>query len=136
MKADYSQDFQGMPKSLENARLSVSQYLHACTLFTNNQIIDTEIALGEVLQNIVRYGYSGGDPKKAIRIQITQRDSLLIFEIKDFAEPIRDLGFLTKSYAPSEYGKMGINLIKKIASIYTIDAETDGNLHTLIFIRK
>jgi len=134
MKADYSMDFQGVPKALEKARLSVSQYLHACTLLTNNQIIDTEIALGEVLQNIVRYGYSGGDSNKVIRIKITQRDSLLIFEIKDFAEPILDLGFLTKSHAPSEFGKMGINLIKKIASIYTIDVETDGNLHTLVFI--
>jgi anti-sigma regulatory factor (Ser/Thr protein kinase) len=134
MKADYSMDFQGVPKALEKARLSVSQYLHACTLLTNNQIIDTEIALGEVLQNIVRYGYSGGDSNKVIRIKIAQRDSLLIFEIKDFAEPILDLGFLTKSHAPSEFGKMGINLIKKIASIYTIDVETDGNLHTLVFI--
>jgi len=136
MCSDYSKAFQGTPQELDKARRSISEYLQNSLRLGRSQIIDIEIAVGEVIQNIVRYGYCGGNPEKNYQIQIFHEDSHLRFEIKDFAEPIQHLDFLSKKYEPSEGGKMGISIINKIVSNYSIHPQSDGNLHTLTILKN
>ena len=133
MKEEYFQEFQGVPNSLTKARDSMSNYLKSNSKLSSSQIVDVEIAFGEVIQNIVRYGYKGGQAEKTYKIWITNKQNLLKVLIKDSATPIQDLSFLTDRHLPSELGKMGISLINKIASNYTIIPQSDGNLHTLEF---
>jgi hypothetical protein len=53
--------------------------------------------------------------------------------VTDSAQPLTDLGFLNHQHAASEKGGMGLTLIHKITSKYSISALKEGNLHELFF---
>ena len=134
MEAHFSESFEGTVKSLALARKSTKNFLENVLLLQKSQIIDIEIALGEVIQNIVRYGYYGGDENKNYCIEINTKVFLLQIKVKDQAQPLKDLSFLTKAFLPNETGGMGLSIIKKLVTNYSIEPQIDGNLHSLDFI--
>jgi anti-sigma regulatory factor (Ser/Thr protein kinase) len=93
--------------------------------------MDLEIALGELLQNIVRHE-SCPAGKATFSIEMSFLGLDLQVQVIDSCEPLADLSFLTKSHQPTENGGMGISLINKIASTYTINAIGKGNIHKLV----
>ena len=133
MEVHFSESFEGTVESLAQARKSTKNYLENVLLLQKSQIIDIEIALGEVLQNIVRYGYFGGDKNKSYSLEIIKKELLLKITAKDYARPIDDLSFLTKAFQANESGGMGLSIIKKLTTSYSIEPQIDGNLHILNF---
>ena len=118
--------------SLSAARTDVVRALLQTTRHNRKQLIDVEIALGELLQNIVRHELPRpGGSTLSVEVSTTGRD--LCVAISDDCEPVTDLSFLELSRAPSELGGMGLNLIKKISSSYSLVSAGGKNLHTLRF---
>jgi anti-sigma regulatory factor (Ser/Thr protein kinase) len=93
-----------------------------------------KIALGEVLQNIIRHGYKNKlSQKDFIEIQYQILQKKLIFIIRDYSHPCDPQKFLNKHFSPNESGHMGLSIIKKLTDDFSINPLPDGNETTLIF---
>jgi len=83
------------------------------------------ILLSEVIQNIYRHAYEKLDNQK-IDIEWSTDQKYIDFIIHDDARSI-DLSFLNKEFEPSEDGKMGLRIIKKIAKQFSIKHKPQGH---------
>jgi anti-sigma regulatory factor (Ser/Thr protein kinase) len=120
------------PAAVGVARAEVMQALARLAVHEPSRL-DVEIALGEVLQNIVRYADFSQKPMRKFDIEAIQNHQNLSLRVTDSAQPLIDLGFLNHQHAASEKGGMGLTLIHKITSKYSISALKEGNLHELFF---
>jgi anti-sigma regulatory factor (Ser/Thr protein kinase) len=118
--------------SISQAREDVVQALERSGGMTRQNLLDLEIALGELLQNIVRHEVCTSAPCH-FSIEVAFWGANLHISVNDSCEPLQDLSFLTTQRTASEKGGMGIQLINKIASIYSIHPLSNGNRHELIF---
>ena len=117
---------------ISQAREDVVQALERSGGMTRQNLLDLEIALGELLQNIVRHQVCMSAPCH-FSIEVAFWGTNLHISVIDSCEPLQDLSFLTIQRTASEKGGMGIHLIKKIASVYSIHPLSNGNRHELIF---
>jgi anti-sigma regulatory factor (Ser/Thr protein kinase) len=93
-----------------------------------------KIALGEVLQNIIRHGYKNNLVEKDfIEIKYERDNEKLILLLRDYAPPCEPELFLNKSFVPNESGHMGISIIRKLTDEFTIKPLQDGNETKLVF---
>ena len=93
-----------------------------------------KIALGEVLQNIIRHGYKNNLVEKDfIEIKYERDNEKLILLLRDYAPPCEPEIFLKKSFRPNESGHMGISIIRKLTDEFTIKPLQDGNETKLVF---
>jgi anti-sigma regulatory factor (Ser/Thr protein kinase) len=118
--------------SISQAREDVIQALGHSGGMSGQNLLDLEIALGELLQNIVRHEVCTSAPCH-FSIEVTFLGANLHISVNDSCEPLQDLSFLTTQRTASEKGGMGIQLIKKIASNYLVRVLSNGNRHELIF---
>lgn len=117
---------------ISQAREDVVQALDRAGVISRKNLIDLEIAVGEVLQNIVRHEVCPQAPCR-FSIELDLLGPNLHVNVTDSCLPLQDLTFLTAQRTVSEKGGMGIELIKKISSIYMIHPLSNGNRHELIF---
>jgi serine/threonine-protein kinase RsbW len=127
----YTKSYAAVADSLSLAREDALLFLQKQGVVMGSSVTDIEIALGELLQNIVRHGFAGGDVDQTFTIELTQVGHLLYLSVKDSAKPLHDIGFLDNEFQPSEHGGMGLGIIKKLVNKYSINAVIDGNLHLL-----
>ena len=100
----------------------------------SNRAENIKIALGEVLQNIIRHGYKNIlNNEDLIDIECQRVDDKLIFLIKDYAKSCEPELFLNRSFVPNESGHMGLSIIRKLTDEFTIKPLQDGNETKLIF---
>jgi len=93
-----------------------------------------KIALGEVLQNIIRHGYKNDlNEENFIDIKCQQDQDRLTFVLRDYAEPFDPALFLNKKFSPSEVGHMGLSIIRKLTDEFSIKPLQDGNETKLVF---
>jgi anti-sigma regulatory factor (Ser/Thr protein kinase) len=93
-----------------------------------------KIALGEVLQNIIRHGYKNNlNEENFIDIECQQDQDRLTFILRDFAEPCKPDSFLNKEFIPNENGHMGLSIIRKLTDEFSIKPLQDGNETKLVF---
>jgi anti-sigma regulatory factor (Ser/Thr protein kinase) len=106
-----------------------------CKIKGNESNLDNiKIALGEIIQNIIKHGYSNSIRKNDyIELSYYVSGDRLHFLIIDTAKPI-DRHVLQNSFLPSESGKMGINIIKKITCTFNIEPQVRGNKTSFSFI--
>lgn len=119
-------------QSISQAREDVIQALVRAGGISKQNLIDLEIALGELLQNVVRHEVCTSAISR-FSIELAFLGANLHINVTDGCEPLQDLSFLTAYRSASEIGGMGLNLIKKIASTYSIYPLSNGNRHELIF---
>jgi anti-sigma regulatory factor (Ser/Thr protein kinase) len=99
-----------------------------------NQVENIKIALGEVLQNIIRHGYKSNlSENDFIDIEYFALDAHLVFVLRDYAKPCEVESFLNKNFTPNESGQMGLSIIRKLTDEFTIKPLQDGNETKLIF---
>jgi anti-sigma regulatory factor (Ser/Thr protein kinase) len=99
-----------------------------------NLVEDIKIALGEVLQNIIRHGYKNNlNEEDFIEIEFKNNNEGLAFIVRDYAEPCNPDSFLNKNFIPNESGHMGISIIRKLTNEFTIKPLQDGNETKLVF---
>jgi anti-sigma regulatory factor (Ser/Thr protein kinase) len=129
------QEYQALASEIGKARKAVIEALsQLLKLESKQRLVDIEIAVGEVLQNIVRYEFGGGDPSGFFRIKWeVDQGEVVRLQIFDSAPPIKDLSFLTKTHEISDKGGMGLSLISRTSKKYEINIEKGINIHTLIF---
>jgi serine/threonine-protein kinase RsbW len=127
----YTKSYAAVADSLSVAREDALLFLQKQGVVMGSSVTDIEIALGELLQNIVRHGFAGGDVHQTFTIDLTQVVHLLYMSVKDSAKPLHDLSFLDNAFQPSEHGGMGLGIIKKLVKKYSIKAVFDGNQHLL-----
>lgn len=120
------------PAAVGVARAEVMQALAQLNMHASSRL-DVEIALGEVLQNIVRHADFSQKPVRKFDIEAIQNRQNLSLRVTDSAQPLTDLGFLSQQHAASEKGGMGLALIQKVTSKYSIYPLKEGNLYELYF---
>jgi anti-sigma regulatory factor (Ser/Thr protein kinase) len=124
--------FPASVKAIGDARAEVMLALGNVSIQAQSKV-DVEIALGEVLQNIVRHGDFNHTHDKKIYIEVFQLALNLMIQVTDTAHPVKDLGFLNLHHLASEKGGMGLDFIRKTASKYLIFTLERGNIHQLEF---
>jgi anti-sigma regulatory factor (Ser/Thr protein kinase) len=93
-----------------------------------------KIALGEVLQNIIRHAYKNNlNENDFVDIQYKSTGDDLTFIVRDYAAPCHPASFLNKHFSPNESGHMGLSIIRKLTNEFTIKPMQDGNETKLLF---
>lgn len=130
----YSQSFTGVPASLEETRVFISTILTEMNWIDRE--IDLQLAIGEVTQNVVRYGFKGGDDKGVFTLDVEIDDDCLRCSIRDNAPPSNPDDWMIRAEArrPDE-GGYGLSIIDAIADEYTVTPGEAGNLSYLVFSR-
>lgn len=114
------------------ARTEVVQALGRGGRISKQHLVDFEIALGELLQNIVRHEIcTGATCHFSIDLTVSGLD--VSVTVTDTCEVLKDVSFLDAERSPTENGGMGVRLIQKIASKYTITTDELTNKHSLRF---
>ena len=76
--------FAPIPENLAPARSFISNYVQSCRWAGSD--LDVVIAIGEILQNIIRHGFSGGtrDGRVVMTVKVEEQD-VLVVTIEDTA---------------------------------------------------
>jgi anti-sigma regulatory factor (Ser/Thr protein kinase) len=101
--------------------------------FGNAKLMDIEIAVGEVIQNIIKHEKMAIGIKLKIVSIVNCNDNELIIKLSDNAEMLINTSFLKDKHETTEFGGMGIHLINSVTSSYEISATPTGNVHILKF---
>jgi len=117
-------------ENLASARSFMRRFL--AMINWNGRDLDVLIAVGEVLQNIVRHGFGGGDPRGRIQIKVVKEQQVLVVLIEDNAPPSLPSGWSSDS-RPAEDGGLGLNLIYRIADKVDFAPTATGNRARLHF---
>ena len=122
--------FPAVAASLASARNVVRGYLAAHNLA--HMEMDLLIAVGEVMQNIIRYGFAGGDEKGRFAIGIAALDRHILVTLKDDATPSDPASWSSAERKPEEGGH-GLALVHQIAESAHFMALEKGNQAQLLF---
>lgn len=95
--------------------------------------LDVVIAVGEVLQNIVRHGFGGDCYAGTITINVAVENGVLIVIIDDTAPPSCPTEWANTDRQRHE-GGIGMGIIARIASTVSFQPTNRGNRATLQFM--
>jgi anti-sigma regulatory factor (Ser/Thr protein kinase) len=98
----------------------------------NGRDLDILIAVGEVLLNIVRHGFGGGNLRGNIHMEISIAKGLLVVLIEDNAPPSLPSGW-SSSQRPAEDGGVGLAIVNHIAAEVEFAPTATGNRARLRF---
>ena len=94
--------------------------------------LDVVIAIGEILQNVVRHGFSGGRQEGVIKMLAMVKDDQLIVIIEDTAPPSMP-GEWSNGGREAHEGGLGLGIVKRIATSIEFKPTATGNRAKLIF---
>ena len=122
------------PSSLESisaARNFIRNFLsiHGCL---KNEV-DVNIAVGEVLQNIIRYGFDGGSLRGTFTVFLRLGRSQILITVTDTAPPSNAKAWSNTHRSPEEGGH-GLSLVYALASHVEFTALENGNQVKLEFL--
>ena len=122
--------FAALAENLGPARDFLRRYVQASEWAGSD--LDVVIAIGEVLQNIVRHGFSGGSEAGTITMTLALNEEMLIVTIDDTAPPTIPSEWSSNGRESYE-GGLGLGIIERIASDVTFQPTPTGNRATLHF---
>ena len=122
--------FAAVPENLRPARSTVRRYM--ADAGWDGRDLDVVIAIGEVLQNIIRHGFAGGNARGRITMSLEIRQNVLQVEINDTAPPSLPSSWSANGREAHE-GGLGLNMIHSIASEVRFAPTADGNHASLRF---
>ena len=130
----FSQSFSGVPASLQVSRKFINAVLSEMGWLDRE--IDLQLAIGEVTQNVIRYGFQGGREDGKMTISITIDEERMVCDITDDAPASNPDDWMIKAEArrPDE-GGYGLSIIQAIAEEYSVHPNENGNLSHLVFSR-
>lgn len=98
-------------------------------------ITDIAIAVGEILQNIVRHEVPHATHPGFAMVANLDTGALFI-DILDNSEPLGSVEFLSREHEAGVHGGMGLGIIREVSDAYTIapkrSGKTKGNMHRLL----
>lgn len=95
--------------------------------------IDINIAVGEILQNIIRYGFAGGNEAGSFKMHFFLSQTALEISITDDAPP-SDATTWSNAHRKPEEGGHGLSLVHAIADTVTFKMLENGNQVLLRFV--
>lgn len=122
--------FVAIAESLSSARACVRGVLQGHNYADKE--LDVNIVVGEILQNIIRYGFDGGSLQGQFKIRFLLDGSNLQIEITDNAPP-SDASHWNNEHRKPEEGGHGLTLVNAIADSVSFDMLEKGNRATLRF---
>ena len=122
--------FAAVAENLAAARGFIRRFLSSANW--NGRDLDVLIAVGEVLQNIVRHGFAGGNADGSIHIKLSIEMGILTVLIEDDAPPSLPSGWSTSGRQASD-GGLGLNIIRRIAAEVEFSPTATGNRAHLRF---
>ncbi|MFM1827582.1 MAG: Histidine kinaselike ATPase domain [Pseudomonadota bacterium] len=125
-RASFVLDHSGIQK----AREELSQALRAALPMHGSRITDIVIAVGEILQNIVRYETPHAT-SPGFAMVVNLETGALFIDILDNCAPLETLEFLSREHEAGVHGGMGLGIIREVSDAYTIAPEKRGNRHRL-----
>ena len=123
--------FAPVPENLAPARSFIRKYVGACRWPGSD--LDVVIAIGEVLQNIIRHGFSGGtrDGRIVMTVKVEERD-VLVVTIDDTAPSTIPAEWSNNGREAHE-GGLGLGIVRRIASDVVFEPTSSGNRAILRF---
>ena len=94
--------------------------------------MDVNIVIGEILQNIIRYGFDGGDTSGEFKMQFYLLDNAFDVIITDNAPP-SDSANWNNAHRKPEEGGHGLTLVNAIAQSVNFEMLEAGNRATIRF---
>ena len=122
--------FAPVAESLSAARACVRGVLNSHGY--GDKEMDVNIVIGEILQNIIRYGFDGGDASGEFKMQFFLFDNALDVVITDNAPP-SDSQTWNNAHRKPEEGGHGLTLVNAIAQSVNFDMLEAGNRATIRF---
>ena len=122
--------FPAVAESLSAARACVRGVLQGHNKARNE--LDVNIAVGEILQNIIRYGFDGGNAAGSFKIRFLIDDTGLEIVITDDAPP-SDSATWSNAHRKAEDGGHGLRLVSEITQSVAFEMLENGNRATLNF---
>ena len=124
--------FAGEPASLGAARNVVRGYLSANGWADKE--IDVTIVVGEVLQNVVRYGFDANQCTGSFWVQMESNAAELKITVEDDAPP-SDPTTWSAEHREAHEGGHGLNLMHSLTSSIEFTALAQGNRVEMVFAR-
>ena len=122
--------FAALPENLRPARSALRRYMAEAGW--GGRDLDIVIAVGEVLQNIIRHGFAGGRARGRITMTLEIRQDALLVDIDDTAPPSLPSSWSAKGREAHE-GGLGLNMIHSIASDVSFTPTAVGTHASLTF---
>lgn len=122
--------FAALPENLRPARTALRRFMADASW--GGRDLDVVIAVGEVLQNVIRHGFSGGNARGRITMKMEIRQNVLIIEVEDTAPPSLPSSWSSNGREAHD-GGLGLNMINSIASEVRFTPTADGNHASLTF---
>ena len=122
--------FVAMPESLSAARSCVRGVLQGCN--RADKEMDVNIVVGEILQNVIRYGFDGGSEAGQFTMQFFIDDRAFEIIVTDTAKPSNPDEWSNEHRAPEEGGH-GLTLVNAIAEEVVFEMLDKGNRATIKF---
>ena len=94
--------------------------------------LDVNIAVGEILQNIIRYGFEGGNQEGSFKMRFLITENALEVTITDDAPP-SDSTTWSNAHRKAEDGGHGLTLVTEIVDSVMFEMLENGNRATLRF---
>ena len=125
--------FSAVPEQLSAARNCIRGFLTAQGW--GSQEMDVNIAAGEVMQNIIRYGFSGGDPSGFFTIEMSVDGDELGLSFTDTAPP-SDPKTWSAEHRNAEDGGHGLAMVRAVVDSYEFKMLENGNQAKLVFKKQ
>jgi len=117
-------------ENLASAREFQRRFLSAANW--DGSDLDVLIAVGEVLQNVIRHGFDGGDPDGRIHMEMMMEQGCLKVLIEDDAPSSVPSGWASDGHRMQE-GGLGLRMIHHIAYMVEFAPTATGNRARLSF---
>lgn len=122
--------FTAIPEQLSAARNCIRGFLQAQGWAAME--MDVNIAAGEIMQNIIRYGFNGGDSDGRFEIEMAVEGSALTLIFRDTAPP-SDPRTWNASHRTAEEGGHGLVMVRAVAETVEFEMLETGNQARLVF---
>lgn len=122
--------FAAIPENLGVARSFLRNYMASAKW--HGRDLDVVIAIGEVLQNVVRHGFSGGSQNGVIKMLAIIQNGDLTIIIEDNAAPAMPSEWSDGGREAYE-GGLGLGIVKRIADSVEFRPTATGNRAKLLF---
>jgi len=116
------------PESLAEARAWVVGRVRECAVGHQVDLLSAEIAVGEILQNIIRYAYEGAGP---ITLRVSDLDEAVGISVIDSARPSDPSDWISDK--PSVDGGLGLSVVKNAVDAYLFRPLLEGNKASIYF---
>jgi len=123
--------FVAVAESLGPSRAATRRFLRHCRW--PGRHLDVLIAVGEVVQNIIRHAFDAPDYPAAFSISIVATEDELVVTIRDSAPPSNPQNW-ERDNRPAVEGGHGLLLIHGLASAVTFSSHDQGNRVILRFL--